>query len=100
MTDTIASTNLNWRKLGWSTAAVAFAIPFLASLVTSEVNWTPFDYLVWALLLLGLGAGLEIAARIVRTRMGRTLAMLAVGAFFFLLWAELATGGISRRLLG
>lgn len=100
MTDTIPSTNPNWRNLAWGLALLAFAVPFIAGFFTEELNWSPFDYVVWALLLLGLGGSLEFAARLVRTRQARVFAMLAICAVFFLLWAELATGGISRRLIG
>ncbi len=78
------------RKAGWSLAAGLLLVPAIAMQVTSEMNWGPGDFIAAALIIGGIGLGLEIAARLQgRTRIiAGGLAVLTGLA----VWAELAVG--------
>ena len=62
--DTNISTRRNWwRILGWGTAVTLILTPLVAMQFTSEVHWTPADF-IFAIVVFGsVGLGLEIAAR-------------------------------------
>ena len=78
------------RKAGWSLAAGLLLLPAIAMLFTNEMNWGPGDFLAAALILGGVGLGLEGAARQHgRSRLAVVLAALATG---LLVWVELAVG--------
>lgn len=76
------------------------AIPLIGTLVSDQVNWSPFDFLVMGILLLVLGSGIHI----VRSKINsRNLQILSVGLLivvFLLLWAELAVGVFGSSLAG
>ncbi|MCO6493365.1 MAG: hypothetical protein J5I98_33400 [Phaeodactylibacter sp.] len=67
-------------------------IPLVAMQLTSQVNWSPFDFLVMGLLLLGTGLACELALRKVKKTGHRVILCAAVLAALFLIWAELAVG--------
>jgi hypothetical protein len=59
---------------------------------TDEVNWSPFDFAIMGVLLLGTGLIIELVFRNVQKTGYRVAIVLAVLAVFFLIWAELAVG--------
>lgn len=67
-------------------------LPFIAMQFTSQVNWSPFDFLVMGTLLLGTGLMGELVLRKVKKMEHRIALFMAIGAIFFLIWAELAVG--------
>lgn len=67
-------------------------IPFLAMQFTSEVNWSPFDFLVMSILLLSTGLVSELVLRKVKKMEYRIALCVAILATLFLIWAELAVG--------
>ncbi|MCB9264701.1 MAG: hypothetical protein H6558_06735 [Lewinellaceae bacterium] len=75
-------------------------IPFIAMQFTSEVNWSPFDFLVMGILLLGTGMAFELVLRKVKKTEHRIALSLAVLVIFFLIWAELAVGIIGTPFAG
>jgi hypothetical protein len=78
------------RKTGWSLAAGLLLLPALAMPFTPEMNWGPGDFLAAALILGGVGLGLEGAAQFSgKARVVMALATLATG---LLIWVELAVG--------
>ncbi|WP_310474304.1 hypothetical protein [Sandarakinorhabdus sp.] len=78
------------RKAGWGLAAGPLLLPALAMAFTDEMNWGPLDFGAAALLLGGIGLGLEGVARLQgRARLALAIAALAAG---FLIWVELAVG--------
>lgn len=78
------------RTAGWGLAATLLLLPAIAMAFTREVNWGPEDFLAAAIILGGVGLGLEGAARLQgRARRAVALAVLATGA---LVWIELAVG--------
>ncbi|MGC1271114.1 MAG: hypothetical protein WA842_11035 [Croceibacterium sp.] len=83
---------INWRLLGWGGAALLLLLPAAAMAFTPEMNWGPGDFLAFAGLLLGAGAGLELTLSSRGSPMRRAIAAGAVLALALLVWAELAVG--------
>ncbi len=73
-------------------AAFLLLIPFVAMQFTSEVNWSPFDFIVMGILLLGTGLTIEFVLRKVKKTEHRVVLCLAIIAILLLIWAELAVG--------
>lgn len=86
-----------WRLFAWGAAALLLAIPWLAMQFTNEVNWTPGDFLVFALMLGVAGGGFELALRRSRHAAYRSGAAVALGAAFLLFWANGAVGFIGSE---
>ena len=80
--------------------AALLLIPFLAMQFTSEVNWSPFDFLVMGILLFGLGLAGEWVWRNVKRTGHRIALLVAALAVFFLIWAELAVGVFGTPFAG
>ena len=72
--------------------ALLLLIPFIAMQFTNEVDWSPFDFLVMGILLLGTGLICELILRKVRNVQHRIVLCLVMLAIFLLIWAELAVG--------
>jgi len=75
-------------------------LPLLAMQFSHEVNWSPFDFLVAGVLLLGACLAFELLARRVTTRTHRVIAGIAIAAILLLVWAELAVGVFGTRWAG
>ncbi len=74
------------------TVAILLLIPLIAMRFTDEVNWTPLDFVVAGVLLLGTGLICEFVMRKV-TKTGHRIAICAAFlAALLLIWAELAVG--------
>ena len=74
------------------TVAVLLLIPFIAMHFTDEVNWSLFDFIVAAVLLLGTGLLIELVMRTVKNKQSRIILCIVVLVALFLIWAELAVG--------
>ena len=72
--------------------AILLLIPFVAMQFTAEVNWTLFDFLVAAVLLLSAGFILEFILRKVKNLSNRIVLVVALLITLLLIWAELAVG--------
>ena len=75
-------------------------IPFIAMKLTSEVNWSGFDFIVACVLLLGTGLAIEVVLRIVKKLEYRLAICAAILVGLFIIWAELAVGLIGTRFAG
>ena len=77
----------------WTAVAigVVLLIPLIAMQFTTEVVWTPGDFLAMGVLLFGLASGFVLLARRVRRRC-RILIAVAFTVVFLYIWAELAVG--------
>lgn len=75
-------------------------IPFIAMQFTSQVDWSPFDFLVMGALLLGTGLMCELVLRKVKKMEHRIVLCAAVLAALFLIWAELAVGIFGTAFAG
>jgi hypothetical protein len=67
-------------------------IPLIAMQLTNEVNWTPFDFVVMGILLLGTALMCELVIRKVKKSGYRLLIVGAILVSFLLIWIELAVG--------
>lgn len=81
-------------RLKFILPGVAFIllIPFIAMQFTDEVNWTPSDFIVAGILLLGTGLILDLVMRKIKNIRYRIAISIALLIILFLIWAELAVG--------
>ena len=74
------------------TVAVLLLIPLIAMQFTSEVNWSLFDFVVAAFLLLGTGLMCEFVLRKVNKTKHRIAVCAVILAAFLIIWVEIAVG--------
>lgn len=74
------------------TVGVLLSIPFIAMQFTTEVDWSPADFIVMGILLLGTGLICELILRKVKSTEYRIAIVAFILVIFFLTWAELAVG--------
>lgn len=74
------------------TVAVLLLIPFIAMQFTTEVNWSLFDFIIAAVLLLGSGLLIEFVLRTIKSKQSRIILCIVILLALFLIWAELAVG--------
>lgn len=86
------STIARWRLALWSLAALLLVAPWVAMRFTDEVRWDAADFLLFGAMLAVAGGLMEIVVRVNTRRRVVLGALLAVGAAFLLVWAELAVG--------
>lgn len=83
------------RRLGcaaWVGAAALLALPAVATLFTREVNWTAFDFAVFAAMLALIVVPFQFALRRVRNFAALAATAVALGTGFVMVWANLAVG--------
>jgi hypothetical protein len=85
-------TTNNRRMLIVSVVTLLLMVPFVAMQFTSEVNWTPADFIIAGVLLFGTGLLCEIVLTNVKTLWSRLAICGLVLVMLFLVWAELAVG--------
>lgn len=72
--------------------ALLLLVPLIAMQLTHEVNWTRFDFMTAAFLLLITGLACELVLRKVKTKRQRIVICLIILAVFLLIWLEIAVG--------
>jgi hypothetical protein len=96
MTHDTYSNALSWirvlRPLVWGGAAALLLAPWLAMRFTHEVAWTGGDFMVFGAMLLTACVAFETVTRVARVPSYLLASMIAIGAAFLLLWANLAVG--------
>lgn len=80
------------RITAWGGAAALLAAPLVAMRFTREVNWTGFDFAVFAAMLAAPLAVLELTLRATKSWAYRAAVAVALGAAFVMTWANLAVG--------
>ncbi|HAW52997.1 MAG TPA: hypothetical protein DCX54_11820 [Flavobacteriales bacterium] len=75
-------------------------IPLTAMLLTDEVNWSLFDFIVAGVLLFGTGFLCELVIRKVKNRMYRFAVCAVILMGLVLFWAELAVGIFNSPIAG
>ena len=75
-------------------------IPFIAMQLTDEVNWTPFDFVVAGVLLLGTGLIFDLVIRKIKNKKYKIIFSIILLVLFLLNWAELAVGVFGTPLSG
>lgn len=74
------------------TVALLLLIPFTAMKFTGKPNWSRFDFIIFGVLLLGIGLACELVLRKVKKFEHRITICLAILAILVLIWIELAVG--------
>lgn len=80
------------RTAAWSAAAALWLAPWVAMQFTPEVRWSPADFVVFGVMLLTVGGGLELAFRRSRDRAWRAGVAVALATAFLLVWIHGAVG--------
>ncbi len=80
--------------------AFLLLIPLIAMQFTNEVDWTLFDFIIAAVLLLGTGMLGELVMRKVKKTRFQIAICVALLILFLLIWAELAVGIFGSPLSG
>lgn len=79
---------------------ILLLIPLIAMQFTSEVNWTPLDFVVAGVLLLGTGLICDLVIRKVKKIKYQTALIAVILIALLLIWAELAVGIFGTPLGG
>lgn len=82
------------RIAAWGGAVVLWLTPLVAMQFTTEVDWSPFDFTLWGVMLLVACAVVEAGLRLSSNWSYRAGMAVALGAGFVLTWANLAVGVI------
>ncbi len=69
----------------------ALCVPFVATLVSDDVNWDIGDFVVMGALLFGLSSAYVLLARLIAPKL-RMVAAIVFVVIFLYIWAELAVG--------
>jgi len=64
-------------------------IPLIAMRITNEVDWTPLDFAVMAVMLLATGLGIEVALRVTKVPWMKVAAVAAILFGFVMVWGTL-----------
>jgi len=80
--------------------AILLLVPFVAMRFTDEVKWTPLDFTIAGVLLLGTGLVCEFVMRKVKKIQYRIAVCAVILAALLVVWAELAVGIIGTRFAG
>jgi hypothetical protein len=72
--------------------AILLLIPFIAMQFTNEVNWTMFDFMTAAVLLLSTGLLCELVLRKVKKTGYQIALCVALVVLLLLTWIQLAVG--------
>ena len=76
----------------YSVAAILLAVPFFTMQFTSEVNWSPFDFIIAGVLLFTTAFVIDFILKKVILDSRRFVYIAIVLIVLFLVWAELAVG--------
>ena len=75
-------------------------IPFIATQVTEEVNWSAFDFIIMGGMLLSTGVLMEVLIRKIKNKTTRFVLLGLSLLVFLLLWAEMAVGIFGSPISG
>ena len=67
-------------------------LPFIASFLTEEINWSLLDYIMMALLLAFFATAIVFITNKFENLLARKIAIIIIFLVFLLIWAELAVG--------
>lgn len=79
----------SWSPAVWGIAAFLWLLPLVAMQFTSEIAWSLFDFLLWAVMLASAAGAYELAKRLWNDALHRAVAGAAITAAFLLVWASL-----------
>jgi hypothetical protein len=79
----------SWSRAVWGIAAFLWLLPLVAMQFTSEMAWSLFDFVLWAIMLAVAAGAYELAKRFWMKTAHRIFAGAAIIATFLLVWASL-----------
>lgn len=86
-----------WRLLGWGFAVALLLTPAIAMQVSREWNWGPGDFLIAAILIGGVGLGMEWAVHRSANPAFRAAAAVALAGAFLLAWINAVAHLVAGR---
>jgi hypothetical protein len=86
------SRRIPWRLLGWGGAAALLLLPLIAMRFTSEVNWTPADFIFAGSMFALVGGTFELVVRRSGSGWYRGGVAVALGTALLLVWINGAVG--------
>ncbi|MDC3195522.1 hypothetical protein OAT76_03875 [Flavobacteriaceae bacterium] len=75
-------------------------IPLIGMMITDEINWSSFDFIMMGCLLTILGAGIDFVIKYTKDFKNRTLYIGILVLIFLLIWAELSVGIFDTPIAG
>jgi len=75
-------------------------IPFFGNLLSNQVNWSLFDFIVMGVLLVLAGLSIHFILEKVRNKTFRVVTIIFVLIIFLMIWAELAVGVFGSLIAG
>jgi len=69
-------------------------------MITDEINWSSFDFIMMGCLLTILGAGIDFVIKYTKNFKNRTLYLGILVLIFLLIWAELSVGIFDTPIAG
>jgi hypothetical protein len=85
------------RTAVWGAAGLLMLAPVVATQLTEEMNWSPFDFAFWGGMLLAGAGSFEVAVRLSSDWFYRAGAIVAIGTAFMLVWVNAAVGVIGSE---
>jgi hypothetical protein len=78
----------------WSVFSPLFLLlfPLVGTLVSNEVNWSFFDFIVMGILILSMSFGIKHVVTTIKNTNYRILIIGMILLVFILIWVELAVG--------
>ena len=76
------------------------SIPLIAMFFTDQVDWSPFDFGIAAVLLIGTGTIISYALSKIKNTTYRVATVVAAVVLLMLTWAEMAVGLFGTPLAG
>ncbi len=81
-------------------ATLLLLLPVAGMFVSTEVNWSPMDFVVAGALLYGTALGIDTVQKHVKDKQKAVLYAGAILLVLFIVWAELAVGVLGTPLAG
>ena len=85
------------RRWVWAACGAILLIPAVGTLVSDEINWTPFDFVFAAVLLCAVGVGYELAVCATASRAYRLASLLAIVGCVVLVAGNAAVGIVGNE---
>lgn len=71
---------------------VILSVFFVANFLSSEVNWSPFDFIIGGSLIFSLGLLINYITLKIKERKFKIFLSVGVIVLFLIIWTELAVG--------
>lgn len=85
------------RLLMWGGVLAIWLLPLIAKQFTDEVQWTTFDHVIWAIMLIIPAGIIEVVSRLTSNWFYRGAVVIALGTAFVITWVNLAVGIVGNE---